>query len=471
MTTEQITIPVDRRERAEGLGILGGAVLLAGGLLGNFVFGASAIVLPAIEKDLRIGTAVGSLFVALFSLGFAVALVFGGRLGDRYGRRRIFIIGLAAFALSSIAVALAPAVLVLLVARILQGIMVGLLFPQVLATIQHHSTGAARARWLAAYAAVIGGGTTLGQILGGALVSVDWGGTGWRQVFVLVALLCAVVAGLCGAVPKTRSEHPVGTDVPGALLFGAGIAAVLLPLALGPQSGWPWWSYAAIAAAVLLLAAFAVLQRRGDPARVLMPPAALREPELVLGLTLAVLFFAGYGAFVYYFSVSFEEGLGMSAFSVALSLAPFAIGFIAASLVVPRIAGRFGPVRTMLAGAIAQAVLLGLIALLVFALWPHPWQWMLQPALILMGVAQAFMYGPLIGTVMGAMPRHLAGLASGLFATAQQVAIALGVAAFGALYGAFALHGPAGFVCCAVLQAAVALVFAAVLPRLRKVAR
>ena len=148
--------------QAAGLG-LGGLLLLAAGVTGNLVFGASTLALHALEGALSLTPAEGTMVVALYSAGFAASLVLGGRLGDAWGRRRMLRLALAALIPASLLVALAPGAGILLAARIAQGIACGLVLPQVLSTIQHTTRGPARTRWTGAYAAVVGGGTALGR--------------------------------------------------------------------------------------------------------------------------------------------------------------------------------------------------------------------------------------------------------------------------------------------------------------------
>lgn len=415
------------------------------------------IVLPALSADLRIDTGAGSLVIALFPLAFAASLVLGARLGDRYGRRRLFRVGLAGLAASSVLVALTSSLAPLLVARVLQGAAAGLLLPQALATVQHTTTGRRRARWLGVYAGVLGIGTTAGQLLGGAFTSSPLGDAGWRQVFTTIAALSLAVLAATAFVPETRSGSASRTDLPGAVLLGLGLTAVLLTLSVGREAGWPWWAFVLLAAAAALLGAFALWERRIDPRRALLPPATLGQPALLVGLCLAGIFFSGYGAFVYLFVLAAENGMGLSSLTTALTLLPFAIGFVVTSLVLPRLPTRRTPRRVMRRGAIAQSMLLIAIGLTVFAGWPSPSPWLLQPLMVLLGAAQSLVYTPLIGLVLDTVPVVLAGVASGLLSTVQQLATALGVAAF-ALLSASLSASPAGaFLVCLCVQSAMAM--------------
>jgi MFS family permease len=445
-----------------------GIVLLSGTLLSGYAFGEGIIVLPSISARLQLGPDVTGLVVATFSLGFAMLLVFGGRLGDRHGRRRVFRIGLAALVVTSLAVAVAPGILVLLIARLAQGAAAGLMLPQVLATLQHASAGHHRARWLAANAAATGSGTVVGQLLGGGLGSLDLPGGGWRWAFGVIAVIAAAVLAASPLVPETRSTHGAGTDGVGAILFGAGIGAILLPIATGRQFGWPWWSFVLLAAGIGLLAAFVVWERRVDPARALMPPIVLRVPALTAGIALALLFFVSYSAFVSATAFAFEAGLGRSPLEVAEILAPFGLAFVVASLFVPRMLRRFDAVATIRLAAVAQGALLIGIALVVHGQWDQLAQWEVQPLLVALGVAQAFLFGPLLRTVMGSIPGALAGLSSGLFSTAQQLGTAIGVALFGLLAASLPAAPGTAFLVGVLVEAGLSVVFIAMIGVVRR---
>ncbi|GAA4172969.1 MFS transporter [Gryllotalpicola koreensis] len=453
---ETSAVVEDNRIRAVALPASGAIVLLLGGMLGNFVFGASTIALPEIATALHLDAGTAGLVVSLFALGFASSLVLGGRLGDRAGRRLLFRLGLVALAVTSLAAGAAPGGVVLLVARVLQGIAAGLMLPQVLSTIQHAATGAARARWLAGYAFAVAAGATAGLLVAGALASVS--PEGWRALFVVVAAISVLVLACTRSVPDTRSVRSAGLDPVGSVLFAIGIAAILLPLSLGPQHGWPWWTIVLFTVAVIALVVFALWERRIDEGRALVPMAVLREPVLLAGLAMTATFFCGYGAFFYLFSLSAENGMGLSALGAAVALVPFAVGFLIAATLAPRLAAVWRPVTMMRFGAAAQVVMLVLIAIILMVQWPTPNEALLQPALFLFGAAQAIMFTPLISTVMSSVSHHVSGLASGLFTTAQQLATALSVALLGALYTALGSGGVA-FAGCLLVDAALGAVF------------
>lgn len=455
MTRPLIDEPVTTAELTRS----GAAVLLGGGFLANYIFGSSTVIVPVIAARLGIGPEASALVVALFSTGFAASLVLAGRIGDRWGRRRVFAAGLTALALTSTAVAAAPWFGVLLAARVAQGVAAGLVLPQVLATIQATTTGPRRARLSSGYVAALALGATVGQLAGGALSTAT--PDGWRLVLGSTALLSALVLAGVARVPDSRSDVRQRLDVVGAALFAAAVTAVVLPIALGRSVGWAPWTIGLLAVAVVLLLGFWTWERRMPLTHALMPPVLLRAPGLRAGAALSLLFFAGYGGFTAVYALLTQGGLGMSPLGSGLAFLPFALGFLAASLAESRVSRGRRPETVMRAAALAQAASLLAVGTIVATGWPAPNQWILQPVLVVLGMAQAFMVPPLLRAVMSSVPADAAGLASGILTTAQQVGTAVGVAAFGAVYAAFSGVAAAGFGVDVGLEALMALCFAA----------
>lgn len=463
LMTQTISLP---RASSDGLTDAGATALLGGTVLANVIFGAATIVAPSVATEVGADAGAAGLFVALFSAGFAAVLVLGGRLGDRLGRRRLFRAGLVLLALTSLAVSLVPGLAGLLVVRAAQGVATGLLLPQALTTIQATTSGTRRTRLTSIYAAVLGVGTTVGQIGAGALAAL--GPSSWRLAFAAIGVLAIVVLCVTGLIPETRSPSEPGIDVFGSILLATAIVALLVPLGLGRSLGWPWWTAASLAASLLAAIVLTAWERRLPSRRALLPRDVLRTPMLRVGLLLTALFFTGYGAFVFLFSSTASARLGLDPLAVGISLAPFAGAFITGTLLSPRLAIRFGAPSLMRGSAVAQAVALLAIGLMVWLEWPAPSMLGMQPALLLLGFAQALMYTPLIGTIMGSLPHELAGMASGLLATVQQAGLAVGVAVIAVLADVFSAAGGAGFAACLLLNVLLAIAFAVTAGRLRR---
>ena len=409
-----------------------------GAFLATFMFSVSNVAIPAVKADIGASDATSALVVGLFSAAFASGLILCGRIGDRLGRRRLFMIGTGALVITSIAVGLSPDPLFLLGARTAQGLAAAVMMPQILASFQHSLSGAARLKAISIFGAFSGVGTVGGQVLGGGLISLFGDTWGWRAAF----LSCAVAAAAAYAgslrLTESRSTDPAPLDVPGAILLDLGMMCLVIGLALGPVTGWLPVPVILLTVSALGFAAFALWQSRADATGrfPLIPPDVVAVPAAWVGMLMAFVFFAGFGTFLFNFSLVSQTGHSDPAYVSGLTLAVFCIAFLVASLYVHRLVASFTGPGTMLLGTGLQiAGLLGIawVSSSAGAGWHL---WFQAPALIL-GAGQAMQFGPLVGTIVGAVPDRVAGLSGGLIATMQQAGIAVGVALLGALFHSF----------------------------------
>ncbi|MFE6036125.1 MFS transporter [Streptomyces sp. NPDC056452] len=439
--------PVGRHDHTTPvLGRLGLFTVLLGAALPLIDFFIVNVALPTIDHDLAAGPALLELVVAGYGLSYAVLLVLGGRLGDMAGRRRLFLIGMAAFGLTSLACGLAPDAWTLVGARVAQGAAAALMLPQVLATIQAATAGHRRARAMSLYGATAGLSMVAGQILGGVLVSaaplssVFGESAGWRSVF-LVNVPVAVVGLVLAArsVPETRSERPAPVDVPGTLLLALSLVTLLAPLTEGRAAGWPLWTWVSLALFPFTAFAFYRVEQRADARGQipLVPPSLLRLESLRRGLTLVVPFSIGFGGFMFVIAVALQQGLRMGPAAAGLSLAPMAAAFFAASLAGPRLVRRFGS-RVVTAGGIIQGVGVVVLALAVWRGWPDLGLLGLLPGVATAGLGQGLQLPVLFRIVLSDVPAERAGVGGGVMTTTQQAALALGVATLGTLFLALA---------------------------------
>ncbi|WP_443054485.1 MFS transporter [Streptomyces sp. NBC_00683] len=439
--------PVGRHDRTTPvLGRLGLFTVLLGAALPLIDFFIVNVALPTIDHDLDAGPALLELVVAGYGLSYAVLLVLGGRLGDMAGRRRLFLIGMAAFGLTSLACGLAPDAWTLVGARVAQGAAAALMLPQVLATIQAATAGHRRARAMSLYGATAGLSMVAGQILGGVLVSaaplssVFGESAGWRSVF-LVNVPVAVVGLVLAArsVPETRSDRPAPVDVPGTLLLALSLVTLLAPLTEGRAAGWPLWTWVSLGLFPFTAFAFYRVEQRADARgqTPLVPPSLLRLESLRRGLTLVVPFSIGFGGFMFVIAVALQQGLRMGPAAAGLSLAPMAATFFAASLAGPRLVHRFGS-RVVTAGGIIQGVGVVVLVLTVWRGWPDLGLLGLLPGVAIAGLGQGLQLPVLFRIVLSDVPAERAGVGGGVMTTTQQAALALGVATLGTLFLALA---------------------------------
>jgi MFS family permease len=258
------------------------------------------VAIPSMQSQLNAGSGAVEWVIAGYGLTFAIGLITGGRLGDRFGRRRMFSLGLLLFTIASAACGLASSPALLVAARIAQGLSAALLAPQALAILGVLYEGARRAHALSIYGMALGLAAVGGQVIGGALIQANPAGLGWRSVF-LINIPIGVV-GLFLAprlVPESRGEGTPRLDLAGAGLVTLALTAMLLPLIEGRSHGWPLWTWASLAASPFLLYGFALYQRRlarggGEP---LLHPRLFRERAFTIGLIAQLAFFSTMASF------------------------------------------------------------------------------------------------------------------------------------------------------------------------------
>ena len=286
----------------------------------------------------------------------------------------------------------------------------------------------------------------VGQLVGGLLVSADIAG------HLLAADLPGqradrpgrAAGGGAGSCPSTRSNHPVGIDLPGTVLFAATLTALLVPLTEGHSLGWPWWTWALIAVAVVLGAVTFVVEQRAERRGEipLLPPSLLRLPSMSRGLAMVFAFSIGFGAFMFVFALTVQDGLHADALHGGLAILPMAVLFFLGSLFAPRLIGRFGRAALSVGAVIQLAGLASLVAVLVQG-WPHVSLWAMAVPLALAGAGQSMLFAGLFRSVLADVPTHLGGVGSGVLITLQQSGLALGVATLGTLYLSLAAHDTA----------------------------
>ncbi|WP_114815385.1 MFS transporter [Paraburkholderia kururiensis] len=411
-------------------------VLLAGQLLPQIDFSIVNVALDAVAHSLHATETGLELMVAAYGVAFAVCLAMGGRLGDTFGRRRIFNAGVLLFGISSLLCGLANSMALLLAARALQGVAAALLVPQILATIHVSLKGHAHSRAIGFYGAIGGLAFIVGQVLGGFLVSANIAGSGWRSVFLINLPVCAAILACSRWIPETRRDHASGIDRPATLLLALLILAILLPLSMGPSLHWSAPCIALLAAAVPLIVLLwkteLVQERRGVSP--LLPPTLLRLPSVRFGLVIAILFFSCWSGFMFVLALTLQAGAGLSPVHSGNTLIVLGGSYFVASLFTARAVARFGRTQTLMLGcAIQMPGLLALIATL-HTVWPHPGILNLAPATMLIGAGQAFIVSSYYRISLTDVPHEQAGAGSAMLATVQQASFGLGSASLGAVF-------------------------------------
>jgi MFS family permease/uncharacterized membrane protein len=389
-------------------------VLLAATFMGQVDGFVVSVASPSIQADLRAGFGEIQFVGAGYVLAFAAVLITGARLGDRFGRRRVFLVGVAGFTAASLLCGLAGSGSTLVVARFVQGAAAALMAPQVLAIMRATFTDPVeRARAVGRYGVVVGLGVVAGVAGGGILSQLDLAGLGWRAVFLVNVPVGLSILVLGRTIDESRgAAHRLD-------LVGAGLTMVALPAFLVPLIFWPQGWFGLVVAAVA-----AVLFVRRRPADPLFPPHVLVIPGLPTGLVTVGVFFAGNAGLFLVVTYYLQTGLRLEPLTAGLLLVPMGCGFMVGSALSARVKA---PGAVIVGGA--------LLAVAAVAQLPTG----LQPTLLtfllcVVGIGQGFVAAPLVAQFLSRVAPEDAGAASGLAATVTQMGLAVGVAIAGTCY-------------------------------------
>ncbi|MBR0936841.1 MFS transporter [Bradyrhizobium jicamae] len=412
-------------------------VLLTGAFLPILDFNVVNLALPAIRNDLGATSSEVQFVISAYAATYAVFLISGGRLGDLFGRRQMFLLGVAGFTIASMLCGIAWSAAVLVAGRILQGFTATVMAPQVLASIRVLFPAAEQGRALAFYGATFGLANICGQVLGGVLVSSHPFGWAWQAIFLInVPIgLVALIGGLL-FLSDSRAQRAQKLDVGGVILLSLTLGLLVYPLVEGREAGWPVWILAMLVASPAALLAFVRFETRltlrgGDP---LVALHLLRNSDFVIGLVMALAFYM-LSSFYLTFAVYLQNGLHETPLDAGLATLPFATGFFAASLASSQVMQRLG-VRTLTLGFALQVAGFGVVMLAVSGVIPGG----LTAGLVCGGLGFGTVMPSIIRAVVGSIhPRH-AGLASGIMISTFQIGAALGVAIIGGVF--YSLLGP-----------------------------
>jgi MFS family permease len=407
-------------------------ILLAGALMPSLNTFIVTIALPAIRDALDASDSETNLIIAGYSSAYAVCLVTGGRLGDLFGRRIVYLVGMAGFTLTSLLCGLAPDALVLVIARILQGITGAMIAPAVLAALRSLFSGEEIPWALNIYGTGIGVAVAGGQLLGGVLIVADIGGLGWRVAFLINVPIGIVLIGLAlGLVPESGGSEKPRLDIYGVLLLSAALGALVVGLSIGRGQGWSPFVLGMIAASPLLLALFFAYEKRiaregGMP---LLDPALLRIGTFRRGLVVAMLLFFT-SPFYLFFSLYLQAGLGEGALAAGLAVLPYGV----ANIIGPMMATRAGPrLRRWLFG-LGMGVQVLAYAGVGLCAATQTGGVLLFLALFVGGFSQGVAIPEMINLILGDVPAKDTGLAAGAMNSTLQIGSAISVAAIGSLF-------------------------------------
>jgi EmrB/QacA subfamily drug resistance transporter len=395
------------------------------------------VAAPTIRTDLGASTTALQWVVGGYALALAVGLVIGGRLGDLFGRKRLFLIGIVLFTISSLLSGLAPNTDILIAFRLLQGLAAALMIPQGFGILHSAFSTEDLNKAFGIFGPIMGLSAVFGPIVGGALVDADLFGSGWRLVF-LINLPLGVVAFIGGlrVLPESRTTGATRMDWVGAALVAAAAGLLVYPLMQGREADWAPWTFIMMASSFVVLGIFTWYQGRRkatgrDP---LITMSLFAKRAFSGGMGVIMLFFGSFGGLMLALTLFLQLGLDYSASHAGLSLGPVCLGLaIGAGLAGGLLTPRFG--RNVL-----HAGFVLLAAGVAGTYWVLDAQQMsvttlqLAGPLLVAGIGVGFVAGSLFGFILAAVNDDEVGSASGVLNALQQLASAIGIAVFGTVF-------------------------------------
>jgi EmrB/QacA subfamily drug resistance transporter len=412
------------------------------------------VAIPTVQKSIHTSYTEIEFILVGYQMAYALMLITGGRLGDIFGRKRLFMTGVTGFVLASAACGLSQTGIELVVARIIQGVFAAMMYPQVLSVIQVAFPPRERAAAFGAFGAVIGIATISGPLAGGALIKLNILDA-WRPIFLVnVPIGIGALVAATRFLHETKSPNAQRLDIPGTFMVTAALFLLVYPIVEGRDADWAAWTYICMAASVPVFVIFGFYTRwrskhRGSP---LVEPALFMDRAFVVGILLSAVFFAGIPSFFLTFSLYLQighpvgsgvAGYGFDAFAAGLTTLPFSVATAFASAMSIRLAPRFGK-KIVQVGCVLLCLGMAGNYLVINAnsgTGFHGYD--LIPSLLVCGLGLGCVAAPLINIVLAGIHHGNAGSASGVLTTMQQVGGALGVAVVGVFFfGTLSNHAP-----------------------------
>ncbi|MEV0383785.1 DHA2 family efflux MFS transporter permease subunit [Nonomuraea sp. NPDC050643] len=396
----------------------------------------TTIAAPTIQKELGGSDSLVQWLGAGYTLAMAVGLITGGRLGDLYGRKRMFVLGAFGFTAASLLCGVSVSPEMLIAGRVLQGLFGAVMIPQGLGLIKEMFPPQELGKAFGMFGPVMTISSVGGPVLAGWLVDADFFGTGWRMIFLinLPIGLAAVLAAL-RFLPEYRLSNATRLDLPGVALVSAAAFLLIYPLIQGRELGWPAWTFASMAASIVMFAVFGRYESRRaasgrDP---LVTPGLFRKRAFTGGLVAGLAFFSGLMGFSLVFSLYTQIGLGFTPLQAGLASLPQALGGVAGfGLAMSGLQERLG--RGLLQiGTVVMAAGAAVLALTIHLAGLDVGAWQLAPGLALVGIGMGLTMAPFFDIVLAGVEPHESGSASGTLTAIQQLGGALGTAVLGTL--------------------------------------
>lgn len=382
-----------------------------------------SVAFPSIAGSLGASHAVLQWVSIGNTLALGAGLALGGQLGDQYGRRKMFLIGVAGYIVTTVLCAVAPTGMVLAIFRFIQGLVGSLMIPQIFGIIKASVPEAKQPAVFGMYGIVLSLAAIAGPLLGGVLVSWNAFHLSWRLVFFFNVPI-AVVAFVLGYlyIPESLASVRQGINVLGAIVVAVATTLVLLPLSLMSTSGWPAWGFLALVLAAALYAFLYVSGMRK------FRDQNVHLRQFSLGMAASLLFFSVVGALFIILSLYVAQTSQRSAWGIALVMLPYAVGSVLTSGVSTAAEARHGRALCVLGAALSAGFTAAFAGLLHIN--PQPAYWQYAVVLLIGGMGVGFCAPILINLILSAVPHDMAGSASGLLNTCSQIGAAAGIAVF-----------------------------------------
>ncbi len=394
------------------------------------------VALPTIQSTIKASAGELELVIASYSLMYAIFLITGGRLGDIFGRKRMFLLGMATFTTCSALCGLSPSPELLIIFRAFQGFGASMMYPQILSIVQVTFTGQDRALALGIFAGVGGLAQVIAQLLGGFLIHLDLAGLSWRPIF-LVNVPIGIAGILAGIIflKESKSTPTPKLDLPGAGLIGLSLISIVLPLVEGQSLGWPIWTIGLLILSLPLLIIFVLYERHvsahgGFP---LLNLKLFKQRTISVGFPLGLLYYSTNAGLFFLIAIFLQKGLGFTPLASGITFTPLSLGLIIGSLIAPRAVRRYGRYTLSLGFTLAAiGLVLSLFVLRSFGTGINNYD-LLLPFLV-SGLGFGFANSPLVGTVLAGVKSEDTGTASGLMSTTIQLGISVGVGLYGSIF-------------------------------------
>jgi EmrB/QacA subfamily drug resistance transporter len=401
------------------------AMLFIGAFMPPFDFSIVNLALPSIRVGLGANSAELQLVVSAYACAFAVFLVTGGRLGDLFGRKKLFMLGMAGFVVTSTLCAGAPNGAMLVVWRIVQGMAASIMVPQVLATIRTVFPRDQQAKMMSLYGFVVGIAAVAGQLSGGALVTSQPFGLGWPSIFLInIPIGILALAGVWRYVPENRPASGARIDIAGLSLLSLFLLLIVYPLTQGREAGWPAWTFIAFAASVPIFGLFLWIENRQsqtgrDP---LVDLRMFRNPVFSIGLILVFLFYWD-SVFFLTFGIFLQSGLHWTPLESGMAILPFGLGAILGPSLSPALIHRIGN-YVLVVGFSLLMIGFGVSGAVLFhAITPGA---VFYFGLLLAGMGHGIVLPSGVRIIIGEVEPARAGLASGIATSILQIGAAFG---------------------------------------------